>query len=231
MVDCRIYGLVDPKTDELRYVGCTTDPDARKRQHLSATGTISEKTKLGSWIRRLRRFGQTPKLVWMERCEDPDLMHIAEEFWIHYHRTEMGTDLLNVLPGGPTLAKVCFVVPLNGYVAHDGLRWRLDALIKPSTLKWVAVDSVGSVWGFDRVPDEAEVFEREGLHRLNTYVPPKVQPTPGAHPGIDQLLRYLTDGDTDGIRYLTHWLARKVQDPGRPNMTAVVLQGQPSLPM
>jgi phage/plasmid-associated DNA primase len=152
-------------------------------------------------------------------------MHGLEQYLICLHR-DLGANLLNDLDGGPTAARVCFVAPMNGWIAHDGQRWRLDSILKNSTVSSFDVEVVGSVVRVDRDPDEPEVFTRNGLPVLNTYVAPRIEPREGGHPGIDRLLSYLADGDAEAVRYLTHWLALKVQEPGRKNMTAIVLQGQ-----
>lgn len=223
-----VYGLVDPRTNDLRYIGRTGDPAIREYQHTkSQTATITENTPVGEWIRRLRRMGHEPRFVEMESYETKQEMLIGEEFWIWYHRDEMGTDLLNVEDGGESIITACFVTPFEGYVIFDGKRWRTETVIrKEKTIDKANLDTIPTVIGIDCIPDAEPIFMRDGKRWLNVYVPPRVKPTVGEHPRIDRIINWLCDSDEKAINYVTHWIAKKVQEPERKNMTALVFQGQ-----
>jgi Helix-turn-helix domain/NUMOD3 motif len=95
---CTIYGLYDPRTDELRYVGKTMQAiEVRLRAHLKPS-TVLAKTHLYNWIRSLLNQGLRPliKPIEVVPCERQDE---AECWWIAYHR-EQGADLVNYTEGG-----------------------------------------------------------------------------------------------------------------------------------
>ncbi len=77
-----IYGLVDPRTRVIRYVGKANDPETRlKRGHLPKSRiTTSHKS---SWIKGLLKEGLTPEIVILEEClyeiwEDREKYHISK---------------------------------------------------------------------------------------------------------------------------------------------------------
>lgn len=93
-----IYGLSDPTTNELRYIGKTfTSPDQRLKQHLRPYA-LRVRTHKGAWLRRLAREGQRPSL---DVIDVVDVINIdeAERFWIAYWRF-IGASLVNGTDGG-----------------------------------------------------------------------------------------------------------------------------------
>jgi len=94
-----IYGLCDPDTLELRYVGKTTrDPAVRLKGHLmdSRRGP----THLHRWIRQLGRRGLKPSLLVLERTSSEKVvLDEAERRWIREMRGA-GARLCNLTDGG-----------------------------------------------------------------------------------------------------------------------------------
>lgn len=88
-----IYGLCDPLTGQLRYVGKANDAASRLRGHLRNRAT---KTPVQRWIAKPGRSNLKPEQFEIERAED---WVEAEQFWIAYFRS-IGAALLNVSPGG-----------------------------------------------------------------------------------------------------------------------------------
>lgn len=87
-----IYGLYDPVTDELRYIGKANNPDLRLASHMR--DAVRRDTPLYRWIRCL---GQAPLMkVIVHDCDDWE----AEERKAIAHHREIGTNLLNVALGG-----------------------------------------------------------------------------------------------------------------------------------
>lgn len=96
-----IYGLVDPSTGYLRYIGQTTKTaEQRLKTHL-ANARYGRKTHCYDWIRQLRL-----------RCERPVLwviqggitikteLDLAERAWIAYFRDVLNFPLTNHTDGG-----------------------------------------------------------------------------------------------------------------------------------
>lgn len=57
----RVYGLVDPFTGDLKYVGCASSPETRLSGHLCPASY--ERTPKAIWIRRLKAKGGRPRIV------------------------------------------------------------------------------------------------------------------------------------------------------------------------
>jgi len=91
-----IYALSDPRTREVRYVGKTTDPRQRLRQHSSDSRGRITPTK--AWLRSLRRDGLTPIMQVLETCT-ADAWEERERHHIARLRAE-GCRLTNLAEGG-----------------------------------------------------------------------------------------------------------------------------------
>tara|TARA_R100001086_G_scaffold225289_2_gene143574 strand:- start:23209 stop:23700 length:492 start_codon:yes stop_codon:yes gene_type:complete len=91
-----IYGLYDPKTEDLRYVGKANDPEKRLKSHLRDMRRRS--TPVYAWFKGLAEEGLVPNLkVLVECCEDTWPRHEIDEIKA---ARELGADLLNVAKGG-----------------------------------------------------------------------------------------------------------------------------------
>lgn len=88
-----IYGLFDPRTGELRYVGKARDAQKRLKGHLSAR----RRTPLYDWIGALRALGLAPDMRVLETVA-PHEWQAAERRLIARHRQT--SRLLNVADGG-----------------------------------------------------------------------------------------------------------------------------------
>jgi hypothetical protein len=97
-----IYGLVDPITKHLRYVGLSTTGLKRPRSHISPSRLRKDKTHKANWIRQLVKVGLQYEIVIIQSFLEADLLGEAEVFWISYFRN-MGYPLTNVAPGGKGL--------------------------------------------------------------------------------------------------------------------------------
>lgn len=95
---CTIYGLVDPRDGQLRYVGQTVRAtDVRYRQHLVRAN--QKKTHRDCWIFSLLSLGLKPRLVVFQELDSKDLLDRAEVFWISYFKA-LGCRLTNRSEGG-----------------------------------------------------------------------------------------------------------------------------------
>lgn len=100
-----IYGLLDPDTKEVRYVGYTqcSIADRWKYHRWDSTRPGPHgKTKKASWIRGLARSNKIPDVaVFQVGAGD---WSTAEKFWIACFR-QAGMDLLNMTVGGKGVRK------------------------------------------------------------------------------------------------------------------------------
>ncbi len=90
-----IYGIIDPRTLELMYVGKTKHSiEWRLRGHPKAKNNSS----LVKWMNASITAGIFPEIFVIEEVDDGDWKE-AERFWISYYRT-LGCNLLNLTRGG-----------------------------------------------------------------------------------------------------------------------------------
>lgn len=89
-----IYALVDPPTQQVRYVGATNRPDKRRHEHRSQANRHN--SRKDRWIRSLDGPPIQQILEWVE----PDEWEDAERYWIRHFRGVLGPQLLNEARGG-----------------------------------------------------------------------------------------------------------------------------------
>ncbi len=100
-----IYGLSDPITGELRYVGKSEKGLSRPRSHASAC-LLKKNTNPHkcNWVRKLLSKGLSYRIHVLQELPDSAILGEAEIFWIGYFRG-MGCRLLNISTGGDAGAK------------------------------------------------------------------------------------------------------------------------------
>ena len=92
-----IYALIDPRTNEIRYIGKTTNPEARMRRHLRQSELIKPLHR-AHWIKSLVDNGHVPVMRVLETV-DAQHWQESERRWIAKYREE-GCRLVNMTPGG-----------------------------------------------------------------------------------------------------------------------------------
>jgi hypothetical protein len=97
MPSCKtiIYGLLDPRTDEIRYIGRSSSGMKRARHHLKKSVLTKDRTHKGHWLRKL---GAAPLVLVLEEVQDGNLAE-REVWWISFGRSE-GWPLTNETDGG-----------------------------------------------------------------------------------------------------------------------------------
>lgn len=92
-----IYGLVDPRTLLVRYVGLASRGLKRARAH-RVPSRLAERSHKSSWIKSLLAAGLDYEIVVLEETSREALCD-AERFWIAYGRA-CGWPLTNLTDGG-----------------------------------------------------------------------------------------------------------------------------------
>lgn len=91
---CYIYGLCDPETGDVFYIGKSVDPDKRFAAHLSK----QPNPYLAERVAALKDRGVMPRLDILE-CTDQDHWQERERWWIAHGRSN-GSPLANITNGG-----------------------------------------------------------------------------------------------------------------------------------
>lgn len=93
-----IYALVDPRTDEIRYVGKSVDPERRCLAHLREAKK-STRSRKQAWIRSLLNVGLYYQVKILEDELPDGLCEAREQFWIK-ELAALGHRLTNETSGG-----------------------------------------------------------------------------------------------------------------------------------
>ncbi len=93
-----IYGLVDPRNGELRYVGKSSQGLTRPQSH-ACPSNLTERTHKGHWVKSLVDLGLKPDILVLEVRPDANSLNEAECFYIAYFR-QLGCNLTNATTGG-----------------------------------------------------------------------------------------------------------------------------------
>lgn len=92
-----IYGLRDPRTQEIRYIGCSIDPYLRLRSHTHGGNLlfagIGPKRK--AWIKSLVDGGLRPTVAILDRVRARYRFE-RESYWIQHYQ-KLGASLLNTI--------------------------------------------------------------------------------------------------------------------------------------
>jgi hypothetical protein len=90
-----IYGLIDPETGLIRYIGKSTRPIERLRAHCRERSACHR----SNWLQSLATRGLEPEMVILERIEGAWPWQISERYWIAFARYH-GWPITNNTSGG-----------------------------------------------------------------------------------------------------------------------------------
>lgn len=91
-----IYSLIDPETQEVRYIGKSNTPSKRFIAYINTIHDDYSPHKI-NWIKQLESKGLKPVLSIIEETI-LDLWPEREKYWINFYRS-MGNDLINLKDG------------------------------------------------------------------------------------------------------------------------------------
>ena len=86
-----IYALIDPRDNEVRYIGLTEYPDERLKQHIQGDGNTLKR----QWINELSLLGLSPCMQTIETVQNLSAAFEREGYWIH-HYLNAGVKLVNI---------------------------------------------------------------------------------------------------------------------------------------
>jgi len=93
-----IYGLIDPDTKELKYVGFSSRVEKRYNEHIKPSA-LKQNTYKNNWIKSLIKKKLRPELIILETYELAEKLPQAEIEVIEYYKF-IGCRLVNGDPGG-----------------------------------------------------------------------------------------------------------------------------------
>jgi predicted XRE-type DNA-binding protein len=120
-----IYALVDPFTDQIRYIGKSVRPQERLTNHCNDTS----KTWRTNWIQSVLAKGNKPKLLILETLENNAEWQSVEKEWIAKGRS-LGWSLTNCTDGGDGLVNPPEEVRQKMRQTWTGRKHKPESLIK-----------------------------------------------------------------------------------------------------
>lgn len=132
MIPWIVYALRDPRSFQVRYVGCARDISVRLKTHVF--NSKRERTRKAEWIRQLAAEGMRPVPEALETGSGDGDWGDRERHWIAHFRA-LGHDLLNATDGGPGTAGF---IPSDETrakmsIAHTGRRQSPEAIEKTAS--------------------------------------------------------------------------------------------------
>jgi predicted GIY-YIG superfamily endonuclease len=82
-----VYGLVDRQSPTIfEYIGCTSTPERRYKEHLACLGTNEEKN---AWTRKVLARGAGPDMIPIEQIKGAKKAFARERYWTAYHNPRL----------------------------------------------------------------------------------------------------------------------------------------------
>ena len=94
-----IYVLRDPRTEQVRYVGYTTNLSRRIKDHRRKQAHRHNNSYRYNWLMQLYGLGLEPIVEVIDECPATSEWQQQEQFWIAYFRA-IGAPLTNLTDGG-----------------------------------------------------------------------------------------------------------------------------------
>jgi hypothetical protein len=94
-----IYGLRDPRTGEIRYVGKSTTGLQRPHEH-ERPSSLVDRTHKNNWVRSLSKDGFRYEIVVLQVVSAETELNDAERWWIAQGRAALGKRFTNGTDGG-----------------------------------------------------------------------------------------------------------------------------------
>lgn len=146
-----IYSLIDPQSNQVRYIGKSINPKRRYYEHIKYVDNNSHKS---NWIKKLILQGLKPSLSIIEEC-DLNTWESRERYWItQYPNLTNGTDGGEDCRITPEVRERLRVInsgennPCYGKVWTDEERQRLSESRKKVKLTEEWKDNIGKTLGY-----------------------------------------------------------------------------------
>ena len=94
-----IYGLIDPRDGQLRYVGKSCSGMKRPTSHWLEKRQLDRKDRCHSWVKNVLVSGHVPEIEIFQECNSKEELPDLEVFWISYFKM-ICCNLTNMTRGG-----------------------------------------------------------------------------------------------------------------------------------
>jgi hypothetical protein len=120
-----IYGLLEPSTREIRYIGKSVNLDTRVRKHLQPS-KLKENTHKNNWLKKLLINDEKPLVVILKECINEEELNNSEIELIKEYKT-IGCRLTNSTNGGD-----------GGKISDESLqKMKLTKALNPQESYWL----------------------------------------------------------------------------------------------
>jgi len=140
-----VYGLCDPDTLELRYVGKSIKGSVRCFEHLKPHSLKEGTTPKNNWIKKLLTQNKKPVFVLIAQYPKDvtnDCLYESEQFFMSFYK-ELGCKLLNLTDGGPGMTGHKYSETSRKKMSESAKARGCDWLIKFNEANKLPVDKDG----------------------------------------------------------------------------------------
>lgn len=97
-----IYGLIDPNTDYIRYIGKSVSGLKRAREHMKPSSLKNDgNTHKANWIRSLKKQNLKYNIIVLDKANNFNELYEKEQYWIQTFKSQNYEFLTNSQDGGP----------------------------------------------------------------------------------------------------------------------------------
>lgn len=174
MIHTFIYGLVDPNTGIIRYVGKSNSPQTRLAAHCYEAQNSKSRNHKNNWLKQLLDAGLVPVVVILEKC----IMEVWQAREIHHIAVWKSEYLLNVKSGGQGMSTLACSAERAAKIsaALKGRKRSTESIRKTATKNTgkkrtaeakinYSISKMGS-----KNPNYGKVLSTEEKNRLLSYV-------------------------------------------------------------
>jgi hypothetical protein len=148
-----IYGLVDPETEQIRYIGKSIRPAERLENHINEPPSNCHRSH---WLQKLKRAGLRPGIVIIESVVGAWPWQESERFWIAYGRKQ-GWPLTNNTSGGDGVQDLAPEARARIVAAGRGRKHT------PAELEKMRIASTGRVFGPESRAKQSAAFKGRAM--------------------------------------------------------------------
>lgn len=140
-----IYGLFDPRTTELRYIGKTVKTLEQRLSNHVTSARNCKLQRVARWIRGVILSGHLPEICIIEDVAPGDDWQESERFWIAYYRS-IGANLVNTTDGGEGCSGFHHNDNFKSMVAKRNSDTGFKKKVAVGRQNWIYNTEAGRIW-------------------------------------------------------------------------------------